>query len=175
MTDAHPEYRVEGYDNVQPEYDQPYLRGADFNPNVVFKNAGDPDKQAEHQVELVKDLPVEHFYVNPVSNPDDPTYPQTVDPGAVPYAVASGDTESKGEKIARLKREIEALENQPDLEPHQPNGALLYPHKEEMKYDSELQEQNSQKDSVDPQGNVKLDADADVDVKPKFSGPADNA
>lgn len=126
MTSGNSEYAVDGYDNVQPGYDQPYLRGADFNPKVVFKNAGDPEKQEQHQKELVADLPIDDFLVKPYANPTNPTYPQTVDPGAVPYAVSDGDTESNEVKIANLERQIEALKAQPDKEPHQPNGEPLH-------------------------------------------------
>ena len=33
---------VEGY-NVRTSYDGPYLDGADFDPDEVFANAGDPE------------------------------------------------------------------------------------------------------------------------------------
>lgn len=45
------EYVVEGYGAAarNPNYDGPYLDGYDFDPNVNFMFAGDPEKQAELQ------------------------------------------------------------------------------------------------------------------------------
>lgn len=48
------ENRVEGYDVVRPEYDGPYLDGADFDPAEDFKFAGDPKKSAEHNQKRAK-------------------------------------------------------------------------------------------------------------------------
>jgi hypothetical protein len=51
------EYSVEGYGAAarNPEYDGPYLDGADFDPAVKFAFAGDPEKQAEFQDSLVSE------------------------------------------------------------------------------------------------------------------------
>lgn len=43
------EYQVEGYDVVTEGYDAPYHPAKDFDPNVDFEFAGDPEKQVEAQ------------------------------------------------------------------------------------------------------------------------------
>lgn len=44
-----PEYRVEGYDVVNPEYDAPYHPSATFDPAVEFEYAGDSKATVEAQ------------------------------------------------------------------------------------------------------------------------------
>lgn len=71
------EYEVEGY-GVKSSYDGPYLKGADFDPAVAFAKSGDPEAQAEHQTELVKDIDgVDDFKVIRFASPDKPTDPDT--------------------------------------------------------------------------------------------------
>ena len=48
MSFSHPDYKVEGYGDVKPEYDGPYLAGADFDPRLDFAKAGDPEASAEN-------------------------------------------------------------------------------------------------------------------------------
>lgn len=49
---------VEGY-NVRTSYDGPYLDGADFDPDEVFANAGDPE--AAQKVQEAKQPAPEPF------------------------------------------------------------------------------------------------------------------
>lgn len=64
MTD---DYKVEGYGVKTPEYDGPYLKGADFDPKVKFANAGDVKAAEEAEVNKVKLMETE-----PTEDPTDP-------------------------------------------------------------------------------------------------------
>ena len=44
---ANEEYRLPEYEKRTPEYDGPYLKGAEFDPKEKFAHAGDVKKAAE--------------------------------------------------------------------------------------------------------------------------------
>lgn len=51
---ARSEYKVDGYDVYRPEYDGPYLDGADFDPAEDFRYAGDPRQAEDNNKERAK-------------------------------------------------------------------------------------------------------------------------
>jgi hypothetical protein len=60
---------VAGY-NVRSSYDGPYLKGADFDPDEVFANAGDPEAaQAVQEAKQAKPEPVEVVETEPTEAP----------------------------------------------------------------------------------------------------------
>jgi hypothetical protein len=107
------EYKVEGY-GVRSEYDQPYLAGAGFKPEVAFKHAGDPKAQAEYQDEVTESLPGdETFKVVPTHTPINPTHPKTLKDPSI-----GRDLQPNGEPIHPGPEDL----NPSGTEKDQPNG-----------------------------------------------------
>ena len=48
------EYKLDEYGKRIEGYDGPYHPSAEFDPNFVFANAGDPKAQAQYQNDLVE-------------------------------------------------------------------------------------------------------------------------
>lgn len=66
-----PKQHVEGY-NVHSDYDGPYLPGADFDPDEVYANAGDPEAAAKVQEEIQAANPSEE----PIFEPEEEEEPK---------------------------------------------------------------------------------------------------
>ena len=117
------EYEVEGY-GAKSSYDGPYLKGADFDPNVAFAKSGDPEAQAEHQKELVADIDgVDDFEVIRFASPEKPTDPDTA-VIVVTEEPAQPDLKPEGTESETTEPEAEVIEINPEPET-KPSGITL--------------------------------------------------